>query len=106
MENLLDFVCRMESRLKSLGFEFEFQSPDSGSRYYSKQIRYCMFDGKYFDMKDSILRVRVSDHDLDVHDVYDNPNGKHHYQVIQQDTDENVEIFFRHISCYHWEKPQ
>lgn len=106
MESLLDFACRMESRLKSLGFEFEYQSPDTGSRYYIKDVRYHIWDdGTIIDMDKPILRVRVSDHLLP--DRHENDiRGNHDFELIHCDLDESIDDVFADISKYHWDKPQ
>ena len=106
MESLLDFVCRIESRLKSLGFEFEFQSPDSGSRYYFKAVRYYRWDdGTYHETSGALLRVRVSDHYVP-NDSDDCPRGNWQFELLQDEIEESIESTFESLSCYHWDIPQ
>lgn len=102
MENLFDFCCRIEQRLLSMGFEFHYQSPDSGSRYYHKPVRYYTFPwGEIKEVTKGCIIVRLSDHHIP-----DNPDGSsrgnYDYQFIHGEWEEDIEETFEDLKDYSW----
>jgi len=99
MKNLFDFCCRIEQRLLSMGFEFHYQSPDSGSRYYYKPVtKYHWGNGTYKEIG-KVLIVRLSDHHIPEYPD-GTRRGSHHYEFIHSELEETTEDTFDSISSY------
>lgn len=99
MENLFDFCCRIEQRLLSMGFEFHYQSPDSGSRYYHKPVTKYTYGNGHIESIGKVLIVRLSDHHIPEYPD-GTIRGSHDYEFIHGYDESEYDETFENLKSY------